>query len=122
MTTGIEALVRRAYHFAEGDVLDVQGFIGLFAASYDWAGNFTETLVDQMISLWSDDSWWTSNSGSGDSSGFPLSANFLVDADHWYALWVWCGGHASGDGSDTFWSQALSGLHVHVPSISWQVG
>ena len=31
MTTGIEALVRRAYHFAEGDVLDVQGFIGLFA-------------------------------------------------------------------------------------------
>ena len=25
MTTDIEALVRRAYHFAEGDVLDVQG-------------------------------------------------------------------------------------------------
>jgi len=23
--------VRRAYHFAEGDVLDVQGFIDLFA-------------------------------------------------------------------------------------------
>jgi SnoaL-like domain len=31
MTTGTEALVRRAYHFAEGDVLDAQGFIGLFA-------------------------------------------------------------------------------------------
>jgi hypothetical protein len=31
MTTGTEALVRRAYHFAEGDVLDVQGFIDLFA-------------------------------------------------------------------------------------------
>ena len=31
MTTGIEALVRRAYHMAQGDVLDVQGFIGLFA-------------------------------------------------------------------------------------------
>lgn len=27
MTTGTEALVRRAYHLAEGDVLDVQGFI-----------------------------------------------------------------------------------------------
>jgi hypothetical protein len=24
MTTGTEALVRRAYHFAEGDVLDAQ--------------------------------------------------------------------------------------------------
>ena len=31
MTTDTEALVRRAYHFAEGAVLDVQGFTGLFA-------------------------------------------------------------------------------------------
>ena len=31
MTTGTEALVRHAYHLAEGDVLDAQGFIGLFA-------------------------------------------------------------------------------------------
>jgi ketosteroid isomerase-like protein len=30
MTTGTEALVRRAYHLAEGDVLDVQGFMDLF--------------------------------------------------------------------------------------------
>jgi ketosteroid isomerase-like protein len=31
VTTDAEALVRRAYHLAEGDVLDVQGFIDLFA-------------------------------------------------------------------------------------------
>jgi ketosteroid isomerase-like protein len=31
MTTDAEALVRRAYHFAEGDVLDAQGFVDLFA-------------------------------------------------------------------------------------------
>lgn len=31
MTTDTEALVRRAYHFAQGDVLDVQGFVDLFA-------------------------------------------------------------------------------------------
>src|SRR6266851_1177834 len=31
MTTDTEALVRRAYHAAEGGVLDVQGFIDLFA-------------------------------------------------------------------------------------------
>src|SRR5258708_1028123 len=31
MTTDTEALVRRAYHLAEGDVLDVQGFVDLFA-------------------------------------------------------------------------------------------
>jgi len=32
VTTDTEALVRRAYHLAEGDVLDVQGFMDLFAA------------------------------------------------------------------------------------------
>ena len=31
MATDTEALVRRAYHLAEGDVLDVQGFSDLFA-------------------------------------------------------------------------------------------
>src|SRR3954449_10172874 len=31
LTTDSEALVRRAYHLAEGDVLDVQGFVDLFA-------------------------------------------------------------------------------------------
>jgi hypothetical protein len=31
MTTDTEALVRRTYRLAEGDVLDVQGFIDLFA-------------------------------------------------------------------------------------------
>jgi hypothetical protein len=38
MTTGTEALVRRAYHLAEGDVLDVQGFIDLFAADGVFTG------------------------------------------------------------------------------------
>jgi hypothetical protein len=99
------------------------GFIGLYAASYDWAGNFTGTLVDQMISLWSDDSWWWDAEGSGSSSGFPLSANFQVDPDHWYALWVWCGSHVSADGAGIFsYSTAFSSMFVQVPSISWQVG
>jgi hypothetical protein len=31
MTTDTEALLRRAYHLAEGDVLDARGFIDLFA-------------------------------------------------------------------------------------------
>ena len=29
MTTGTEALVRRAYHMAEGDVPDARGFVDL---------------------------------------------------------------------------------------------
>ena len=31
MTTDTEALMRQAYHLAEGDVLDVSGFVDLFA-------------------------------------------------------------------------------------------
>jgi hypothetical protein len=31
MTTDAEAIVRHAYHTAEGNVMDVQGFIDLFA-------------------------------------------------------------------------------------------
>ena len=31
MTTDAETVVRRAYHAAEGNVMDVQGFIDLFA-------------------------------------------------------------------------------------------
>ena len=31
VTADTEALVRRAYRLAEGDVLDIQGFIDLFA-------------------------------------------------------------------------------------------
>jgi hypothetical protein len=99
------------------------GFIGLFAASYDWAGNFTGTLVDQMISLWSDDSWWWGADGSGSSSGFPLSVNFQVDPDHWYALWVWCGSHVYAEGDQTVGgSSAFCTMVVQVPSISWKVG
>ena len=32
MTTDAKALVRRAYHLAEGNVMDVRGFMDLFAA------------------------------------------------------------------------------------------
>ena len=38
MTTDTEALVRRAYRMAEGDVLDVQGFIDLFAGDGVFTG------------------------------------------------------------------------------------
>src|SRR5689334_6302095 len=31
LTTSAETIVRRAYHLAEGNVMDVQGFIDLFA-------------------------------------------------------------------------------------------
>jgi hypothetical protein len=101
------------------------GFVGLLAASYGWAGNaparrpsprahrFSAILVDQMVSLWCGNpgDW----GGSGDSS-FPLSANFLVDSDHWYVLWVWCGSSvlSLSGGSE------MSDLWVFVPSISWQ--
>jgi hypothetical protein len=100
------------------------GFIGLYAASYDWSGNFTGTLIEQTISLWSNSSWWDDANGKGSSAGFSLSADFDVDSDHWYALWVWCGVDSSADGlSGTFsGSAADSDLAVAVRAISWELG
>jgi hypothetical protein len=55
MTTDVEALVRRAYHLAEGNVMDVQGFMDLFAADgMVNAGGESyrgEHLCDLVISL-----------------------------------------------------------------------
>ena len=109
--------------FCTLDSAHTDGFIGLYAASYDWAGNFTATVVDQMISLWSNNSWWNDANGGNSNRAFPLSASFQVDPDHWYALWVWCGSDDTGDGFGTFsGSSAISDFGVIVPSISWEVG
>lgn len=117
-----------ALNFNWRDVCDFDsahsdGFIGLYAAAYDWAGGQTDTPVDQMISLWSDDSWWSGASDQGSNSGYPLSGDFEVDADHYYALWVWCGVNGSAAGWGTFsGSGSGSSLSLTVPSISWEVG
>jgi hypothetical protein len=109
--------------FCSLDSAHTDGFIGLYAASYDWAGNFTATVVDQMISLWSNNSWWDDANGGNSNRAYPLSANFQVDPDHWYVLWVWCGSDDSGDGFGTFsGSSAISDFGVRVPAISWEVG
>ena len=44
MTTDAEALMRHAYHLAEDDVLDAQGFIDLFAedGTFDGIGGAIE--------------------------------------------------------------------------------
>ena len=44
MTTDTDALVRRAYRLAEGDVLDAHGFIDLFTE--DGSGFATKTSID----------------------------------------------------------------------------
>jgi hypothetical protein len=55
MTTDAEALVRRAYHLAEGNVMDVRGFMDLFAADgmVNAGGNSYrgEHLGDLVVSL-----------------------------------------------------------------------
>jgi hypothetical protein len=99
------------------------GFIGLYATAYDLSGAVTGTPVDQVISLWSDDSWWNGASNQGSNSGYSLSADFEVDSSHWYALWVWCGVDNSAQGWGTFsGSGSGASLSVTVPSISWEVG
>jgi len=99
-------------------------FIGLYVGRYTLSGGFDGAPVNQQISLWNDDSWWAgAGSHSGSNSAFPLFAQFNVDRSHYYALWVWCGGRASGAGwGSAFWgSGAGSNLSVTVPSIFWEL-
>lgn len=99
-------------------------FIGLYVGSYTFAGGFDGAPVDQMITLWSDDSWWAgAGDHTGTNSGYPLFAEFNVDSSHWYAMWVWCGGTASGDGwGSPFWgSGAGSDLSLTIPSMTWEL-
>src|SRR5262245_28137063 len=98
-------------------------FIGLYVGRYNVSGGFDGAPVSQIIRLWNDDSWWYgAGSHSGSNSGFPLIAQFNVDWSHFYALWVWCGGRATGEGFGTFsGSGAGSQLSVAVPSMTWEL-
>jgi len=99
------------------------GWIGLYVGRYTLAGGFDGSPVNQRISLWSDDSWWSgAGSHSGSTSAYPLFAQFNVDSAHWYALWVWCGGSVHGAGWGTFsGSGAGARMSVAVPSITWEL-
>lgn len=98
-------------------------FIGLYVGRYTLAGGFDGAPVNQMTSLWNDDSWWSGSwSNKGSNSGFPLFAQLNVDSAHWYAIWVWTGGSADGAGWGTFsGSGANSVLRTTVPSITWEL-
>ncbi len=98
-------------------------FIGLYVGRYNLSGGFDGAPVNQQISLWNDDSWWSgAGSHSGSNSGYPLFAQFNVDRSHYYAMWVWCGGRATGAGWSTFsGSGAGSNLSVTVPSFTWEL-
>jgi hypothetical protein len=100
------------------------GWIGLYVGRYTLGGGFDGSSVDQRLSLWSDDSWWSgAGTQSGSTSAYPLFAQFNVDSAHWYALWVWCGGYVHGAG----WGGAFSGsgagaqMSVAVPSMTMEL-
>jgi hypothetical protein len=98
-------------------------FIGLYVGRYTLGNSFDGAPVNQEIVLWSDDSWWSgAGSHQGENSGYPLFAQFNVDSSHWYALWVWCGGSASGEGWGVFsGSGADSSMSVALRSITWEL-
>jgi hypothetical protein len=99
-------------------------FIGLYVGRYTLAGGFDGAPVSQMVSLWSDDSWWSGSwNNPGSNSGFPLSAQINVDSAHWYAIWVWMGANvsAAGWGGWGSGSGASSSLIASVPSFTWEL-
>jgi hypothetical protein len=112
------------YDICAWDSCSADGWIGLYIESYDLTGAPTGAIIDQQVSLWSDSSWWSGDSGGGSNSGFGLYASPVqVDQDHQYIIWVWAGCDASADGWHTFsGSGAGNQLNIKVPSIRWELG
>jgi hypothetical protein len=97
------------------------GWIGWYVGRYDLAGNFAGTAVDLQFSLWSEDIV-IGDPSDGGAGSMPLQATFSIDNGHFYIIWVWCGGTASGAGTDNFFgSFAHSEMYVTVPSITWEL-
>ena len=71
MTTDAEALVRRAYHLAEGNVMDVRGFMDLFAddGMLNAGGQSYRCHIapDQLLRL------QTQDAGAADAAGDPVA-------------------------------------------------
>jgi hypothetical protein len=98
------------------------GFIGIYVGRYTLGGDFETAPIDEKTYLWNDDSWWYGTSDEATSSGFPLSAQFDVDSNHFYALWIWCGGYDATGGEGLFYfSNSDSQFSMDVPSITWKL-
>jgi hypothetical protein len=99
------------------------GWLGLLVERFTLNGFPAGVLVDQRTFLWSNDSWF-SGAGffNGSNSGFPLFAQFPVDNQHFYHIWVRCGGSISGVGW-AGWFGSVAGTRIIgvVPSITWEL-
>ncbi len=100
------------------------GWIGFSIASFDRAGNFIDTVVNQQNPIW--DHQASGISGTSDSqtiTGFPLQAQFNAIEGMWYIVWVWAGCYAYGNGWDAVsGSGAGAFMSITVPWFSWRNG
>jgi hypothetical protein len=99
------------------------GWVGIAVEQFDMAGIPTGVLVDQRISLWSSNTWWQGDGfNDGSNNAFPLFAQCTVDSQHFYHVWVRCGGSISAAGMNQwFGSDAGSRIFGSVPSITWEL-
>ena len=100
------------------------GWVGISVERFDMAALPAGVLVDQKIFLWAADSGWADGGFHfGSSSAFPLFAPCTVDNQHFYHVWVRCGGSISAAG----WSGRIGGSYAgtriigSVPSITWEL-
>jgi len=108
-----------AYAAAHSD-----GWVGITVEQFDMAGFPAGVLVDQQNFLWVDNSWWGgAGFNYGSSSAFPLAAQCAVDNQHFYHVWVRCGGFifAAGWSGRIGGSYAGSEINGNVPSITWEL-
>jgi hypothetical protein len=96
-------------------------WLGLFIGEYAVGSNtYIGAPVSSQNTLVTHSTWWSGDSTSLASSGYPMTATINVDSSHWYAIWVWAGvrGSANGEGFLSY-SAMHSRINVTVPSMTW---
>jgi hypothetical protein len=106
---------------------DGRGWAGFLVQSFNENNVLSATPIDQQQIVY--DEFFNQSGLFTDSSlnlfGGPLdlSAAFVVDTSHWYAIWVWCGGDIHADGWQYYLgiakgSDASSQMAISVPYIA----
>jgi hypothetical protein len=95
-------------------------WIGQVVNRFDLNGSLIDTPVSYQTNLfsWNDSSWADAPPDqSGESTGWTLQCDVLVEPAFFYNCWVWIGATANGDGIDSGWSMSNCQMNANVSSL-----
>jgi hypothetical protein len=102
------------------------GWLGFVVQSFDRAGNFVDTVIEQQLPIWDVQlnapswpwpGWLQAQWNQGATSGYSLQGQFMAVEGLWYTIWIWFGVYAA-EGDNCIATFAP----VTVPFFTWENG